>query len=351
MTVATWDAIPNEAHPAPIQRPVEAVTDSWVPVLDAVAQLAQHIAQTEFVPQALRGSIPKTAAAILYARELGLPPMTGLGSVHVINGKAGLYAETQRALILSAGHDFRVASMDESRCVVKCRRAGEEEWSSFSYTIAEAERAGDVKKNPNYRARPAEMLLARATGRAARALFPDVIKGLGAVEEIVTEDAVGESEPAAAPRVEAVPQAAGRTVGRKPRAKAAKPVSTAPMERRRAPLPKPRGRQAEVIDAATGVVEMLPDPEPREQLPEVESHRKAVVAAVMHWERLGVLDRQERIWYTGQLLGKEIQSTNDLTAAEVRELVTKLEKAPNLDAINALLDEAADAPEDRGGDE
>ena len=348
MTITPWDSVATDTHPAPIQRPVEAVTDSWVPVLASVAELAGHISQTEFVPTALRGSVPKTAAAILYARELGLPPMTGLASVHVINGKAGLYAETQRALILSAGHDFRVASMDESRCVVKCRRRGEDEWSSFSYTMAEAERSGDSKKNPNYKSRPAEMLLARATGRAAKALFPDVIKGLGAVEEITTEDGDTESV-AAVPRVEAVPQQPAQ-VGRKPRAKKTPPAPPAPApERRRVPLPKPTGQSS--IDPATGEVVDAPtgqDALPQEALPERDSHRKAVIAAVMHWDRLGVTDREERIWYTRQITGKpDIASTNDLTAAEVRQLVQALEAAPDLAAIDAQYVDAQEAGDEQ----
>ncbi|MEA5054266.1 MAG: hypothetical protein VB093_12590, partial [Propionicimonas sp.] len=77
----------------------DVATDSWTDVLGDVINLARGIAGTEFVPNGLRGSIEKTSAAILYGRELGLPPMTALGSVHVVEGRAGISAEAMRALI------------------------------------------------------------------------------------------------------------------------------------------------------------------------------------------------------------------------------------------------------------
>ena len=85
-------------------------------VLGDVATLSRGICGTEFVPAGLRGSMEKTTAAILYGRELGLPPMTALGSIHVIDGRAGTSAESMRALILQAGHELEIREMTTSRC-------------------------------------------------------------------------------------------------------------------------------------------------------------------------------------------------------------------------------------------
>ena len=86
MTLQPW-AAPEQPSTDVARRD----TDSWTDVVADVARLAEMIHSTEFVPASLR-SAPKVAAAILYGRELGLPPMTALGSVNVIQGRASLYS-------------------------------------------------------------------------------------------------------------------------------------------------------------------------------------------------------------------------------------------------------------------
>ena len=110
----------------------QAATDSWTEVVRDVILLAENIASTEFGPPSLRGSVPKTTAAVLYGRELGLPPMTALGGVHVIQGRAGISAELMRALILRDGHELHIAESTEIRCILRGRRRGQDEWTSAS---------------------------------------------------------------------------------------------------------------------------------------------------------------------------------------------------------------------------
>ena len=77
----------------------------WVTLLGEVAQLSHAIANTDFVPKAMRGNEAAIAAAILYGDEVGLPPMQALAKIAVIDGKPSLAAEAQRAPILAAGHN------------------------------------------------------------------------------------------------------------------------------------------------------------------------------------------------------------------------------------------------------
>ena len=86
---------------------VKRDTDGWTNVLPAVGDLAAKVAQTEFVPEAMRGKPAVVAAAILYGRELGLEPMTSLRSVNIIKGRPALSSEAMRAMVLAAGHDIR----------------------------------------------------------------------------------------------------------------------------------------------------------------------------------------------------------------------------------------------------
>lgn len=254
--VAGGEVMPYVAAPAANRASDlrDVATDSWTDVLGDVVTLSRGIAGTEFVPAGLRGSVEKTTAAILYGRELGLPPMTALGSIHVIDGRAGTSAESMRALILQAGHELEIREMTTSRCRIAGRRRGSESWTEAVAAKAEFDqvrirtRGGSMKltEKDNWRNWPAEMLLARATTRLARMMFADVIHGMRSTEELSDMTETGQ-----APAAGQVPAPAGRTrVARKrkphePR-QAAAPAESGPAaeqpqtpERRRKPLLHP----------------------------------------------------------------------------------------------------------------
>lgn len=389
--------------PAPLARVDmrDRVTDSWTSVLADVADLATKIAQTEFVPQSLRGSVPKVAAAVLHGRELGLPPMTALSSVHVINGKAGISAEVMRSLILQAGHEFQVRESSSVRCVMQCRRRGQDEWSTFSYTMQEAQQAGDAKKNANYQSRPADMLLARCTTRMARVMFADVIHGMRSTEEL--ED-MSEDQPVVTGEVR-VQQAPARTVRREtkreqPRTTTYPVAPDAPADgsykvgatdqgssgphvhvdtadepetaeeqpartvRRQTRREQPRGRTR---PSGAGVGEAPPAGTPQgEESPSGEESTPADDRGIdptvpspdeattsrgpkitpaqrtqlqMHMKRLGVEDRDERLYWTGVAAGRgdqAVESTNDLTQDEASDAIDRLGRLRDRDALEAM---------------
>ena len=397
-------------------------TDSWTDVVVQVVRLAQEIAHTEFVPAGLRGSPEKTTAAILYSRELGLPPMTGLSGVHVIDGKAGISAETMRALILQAGHDFVVAEMSEARVVVKGRRRGQQEWSTASFTIGEANRAGLTRPSKsgrpsNYTLYPGDMLLARATTRLARMVFADVIHGMRSTEELTdmqwtedvdqgspapqasatvsraprasraqspapdaspkggtgqSEDAGGVDTPAlGAEREQQSPPASSATTGRtsarkraplRGRGRAVEGGESAPVSGDGADSP---GSEAETPPAEQPAVqpaeqdtktdtETLPADDPTDEVQDAEivdeEPRIGVgqCAGIMaHFKRLHVEDRAERLWWTSQLAGREVTTTNNLTAGEATKVLAALERLRNRDALETLGAQLAD----EGGDQ
>lgn len=185
------------------------VVDGWVAQLDQVGQLAGLIAQTEFVPGALRGKPAAVGAAILAGRELGIGPMTSLQHLHVIDGRPSMSAQLMRALVLGAGHTIRVVESSSTRCTITGRRRGEDEWSSVTWTVQEARQAG-VEGKSNWKKYPRQMLVARATGELCRNLFADVLGGMAyTVEEAgdIGADGFG-------PDVAAAPTAAPKRVSR-----------------------------------------------------------------------------------------------------------------------------------------
>lgn len=187
-------AVRQEATPA-----LPADVDSWVPVLAPVIELAQNLANTDFVPKGLRGSVTATAAAILYGREVGLPPMTALTMTHVVDGRPSMAAEGMRMLVFAAGHEIALVEATGARVVMRGRRRGSQEWTSIEWNLDMARAAGLASKS-NWKNHPRQMLTARATTELCRVLFPDVIHGFRSVEELedMGDDAEAEETPAPA---------------------------------------------------------------------------------------------------------------------------------------------------------
>lgn len=179
---------------------LEPRTDSWTAVVERVAKLATQIQQTDLVPKALRGKPDTIAAVILRGREIGLPPMTALATMYVVNGRAAMSAEGMRGLVLAAGHQIQYMEATGHTCTVRGRRrdtaavgiiGADPVWHEVTWTLDMARQAG-LMSNPTWKSYPRAMLKARATAELARDLFPDVIGGYAAVEEVDPSAAIDE---------------------------------------------------------------------------------------------------------------------------------------------------------------
>lgn len=347
--------------------------DAWISRLEPSIRLTELTYNSSMIPAAMKGKREDVLAAFIRAGDLGVPPFTGISHMHVINGKVGISAELMRALILRAGHELQVTESNASRCIIRGRRTGWSDWTSASFTMQEAQTAG-YTRNPNYRTAPADMLLARATTRLSRMIFADVVAGLRSVEEL--QD-MGDDEPLAvlppveqgttkvsrqgaspAPAVEggtatAAPggAAAPEGTGEVPQAEAAGEEQTPAASRKRAPL-RPRGR------ATQPVPEPAPEPEPADEPVEAEVVEEAPAPSNVHpldqarglakhglvstiqmqFERLlgKPVDREERLWYTGLIVGRVVESTNDLDGDDLRKLLKTLERLRNREQLEAL---------------
>lgn len=176
VTGTAVDVVTGEVMP-PAQLAYRA-RDTFGILTDAV-DLAAVIANTDMVPTGLRGRADAVVAVILAGHELGLGPMQSLQTIDLIQGRPALSPEGMRALVLSAGHGLDVESGDDYAMVSGHRRewADPDRWRSFGFTLEDAKRAGLTQKE-NWVKYPRDMLIARATGRACRAIFADVIRGL-----------------------------------------------------------------------------------------------------------------------------------------------------------------------------
>jgi len=303
---------------------------AWIALQNPAVELANTIAGTDFVPQGLRGNPAAITAAILYGDEVGIGPMQSLAHIAVINGRPTLAAETQRALILQAGHDLWIEEATVTRCTVAGRRRGSEQTSRVTWTLDDAKRAGIAGKQP-WRQYPRQMLLARASAELARAIFADAIGGMAATEELEGGEAIENGA------VE-VEQPTGTTRRRQrvaiaPQTSAPAPVQVQPEE---PPLPGDDGPHVAADDdaeagAATrtgGAVGPRPGDDPvAADDAESISPEQLTKLQILFRER-GYSGREHRLAWATVHVGRHITSSKDLTQAEASHLIDLLQAPP-----------------------
>jgi hypothetical protein len=135
----------------------------------------KFIANTEFVPQGLRGKLPAILACVATGRALGLPDMTALRSIHIIDGKATFSAELMVMLTRQRGHSI-VGHVQEGVARITGTRVDNGDTITVEWTLAMADRAGLMGKS-NWKKYPEAMLWARAVSQLCRALFADCFAG------------------------------------------------------------------------------------------------------------------------------------------------------------------------------
>ena len=313
----------------------EPEVDSWVHILAPVGDLAAKIAGTDFVPAAFKGKPAAVAGAILFGRELGLPPMTTLKNTYVVHGTPDLSAEAQRALVLAAGHEIEFEEVTATRCKMRGRRTGSEVWTQAAYTMDEAKQSGDFAKNGNYKTRPQEMLIARCTSRLCSMIFPDVTGGFSSAVNVPLVQA--DDEPQSQPQVTEQATVTVRQEVKKPRTRskpkiepkqaepAAQPEPEAPAE---PPLPGEDGYDeftGEILDA-----EIEPETEPFDDEPEMitaaQSRKLFACLKALHID-----DRDHGLSMIADILARPVESTKTLTKAEASMVVSTLDEMARRD--------------------
>ena len=122
------------------------------------------------------GGLDGVMAIMLYARELGCPPMTAIsGGFHNIQGKIEMSARMMNIRIRQSGHILKIEESTHEKCTIFGKRKDSGEEHRVTFTIEMAQRMGLVKDGGAWIKTPDDMLFARAMSRLARRLFPDII--------------------------------------------------------------------------------------------------------------------------------------------------------------------------------
>lgn len=194
---------------------------------------AAVLAKTELVPKALQGKPESIMLIGLWGLEHGVPFVTAVQDVHVIENRPSPSAQLRLALIRRAGHEVQFLETTPDKAVIRGRRREYRSdpggWVTVEYTIDMARQAGlldewveqwedrhkqtwtigddqgrrDLTSAPewvhkaidagktrskdNWRKYPADMLRARAASVLARMEFSDVMAGLGVTDHTPEE--------------------------------------------------------------------------------------------------------------------------------------------------------------------
>jgi len=187
---------------------------------------------------------------LLKGQALGLHPMTSIGNINIIDGKAEVGALLMVSMIRKSGlcKSWRLVESTDRRAVFSTQRIDEDDPTPFEYTIEEAELMGlldkgrdeEAKAKNPWRLQPRTMLRRRCQSMLAREVYSDVVIGLYDYDELteireraealgMTEEQLQNAIPAVETR--ALPEGSGNAIESAlsgmtnvPRGKAADPL-------------------------------------------------------------------------------------------------------------------------------
>lgn len=189
-----------EDGPGPVNNLGQRVPVTFDPQnADEMYRYAQMLARSSLLP---KGFYAKEYYAKQYARvgdvhfvlmkghALGLHPMTSIGNINIIDGKAEVGALLMLSMVRRSGRmapdGWRMVHSDAQRAVFATRRIESPEWTEFEYTIEEAAQMGLLDKGRDeaakaknqWRLQPRTMLRRRCQSMLLREIYSDVVLGL-----------------------------------------------------------------------------------------------------------------------------------------------------------------------------
>lgn len=174
-------------------------------VLSAKIAYAERLAQAGLLPAAYRSQPANVLLIVEQAEALGIPVMTALNGVHVIDGKPTISPALMSALVRRAGHKLRVTG-DDTRAVAEIVRADDPDFTFRSeWTLERAKKAGLAGRG-SWGKYPAAMLKARAISEVCRDACQEVVAGVYTPEELGADVVVDADGDVIAADLHAAPQ-------------------------------------------------------------------------------------------------------------------------------------------------
>ena len=170
-------------------------------------RFAQSLAASELAPKDYRGKPDNALVAIQLGLEVGLPPMSAIQNIAVINGRPTIWGDAMLAVCqrspvfdhASFREEFDGADdkKDDFAAVCYVSRLGRVDPIVSRFSVGDAKRANLWGKQGPWTQYPKRMLKMRARAFALRDGFADVLKGLYATEELTAESVLSGIDTAA----------------------------------------------------------------------------------------------------------------------------------------------------------
>lgn len=153
-------------------------------------RVAHTLANSNLVPDSYRGRPNDVFVAINMGAEVGLGAFAAVQSIAVIEGKPCLYGDGLIGVVRASQKcQWIEESLDWDNKTATCRtqRQGDPNPIESSYSLDDAVQAGISTRN-NWQKHTKRMLQMRARAYCLRDAYPDLLKGLGVVEEMQDHD-------------------------------------------------------------------------------------------------------------------------------------------------------------------
>lgn len=149
-------------------------------------RVAHTLANSNLVPDEYRGRPNDCFVALNMGAELGMEPFQAIQSIAVIEGKPCLYGDGLIGVVRASPKcKWIEETMSDDGKTATCRtlRDGDPNPTERSYSMDDAVLAG-ISNKYNWKKHPKRMLQMRARSYCLRDAYPDLLKGLGVVEEM-----------------------------------------------------------------------------------------------------------------------------------------------------------------------
>lgn len=277
-------------------------------------EFAKALSDSGLLPAAFR----KQPASILWAMEygdtLGISTLDAIQSIHVIEGKPSASSDLIASLVRRAGHRLRVFAQYDDRggwaaSVAQIIRRDDPDFTyEARWTPQRAQTAGLMNK-PVWRNYAPAMGKARAITEVAREACSEVLHGA-----IYTPEELGAT-------VDQGGHVIGGALEPEQRSPAPAPAKPARLADRARAAKKPAPAVVEEPVEAELVEEPVPDSLVLADEPRTEAQSRALFAMLGEH---GVKDREDVRQVIGLIIDRPIESTKELTKAEVSRLLDEL---------------------------
>jgi hypothetical protein len=202
----------GDAQRALVRRAAAPVSQSLRPqTFGELVQFADRAARSSMVPAAYRNKPDDIILAVQMGSEVGLAPMQALQNIAVIGGRPAIFGDAMAGLCRQSTvcddiEEWFEGDGDSLTAFCKATRTGKQPVTQ-QFSVADAKKAGLWGKVGPWQQYPRRMIQMRARGFALRDCFPDVLRGLIAVEEaqdIPTEKDIPPEQPFAGTTLEHV---------------------------------------------------------------------------------------------------------------------------------------------------